>query len=140
MIELSDSARVHLESLKETLDDRKAICGPCKPNSREDCPGWNWPDIVCPKPLKHHYEREGRFENLLKEFLKDERGGEILAERIMEMVIQKGGEAFGKFGETHDWKEYRELFMEWFGWDYYPTKEPDPWAWKEEKEDENRGS
>lgn len=66
---MSTCARAYSDRLKQMHDRRAKICEPCEFKSRHDeCPGWYWPDISCPKGLEiwgempswHHDPREDR--------------------------------------------------------------------------------
>ena len=52
---MSDFARSYSIGLKQVHDRRAKICEPCEFKSRDECPGWYWPDVSCPK------RREGGF-------------------------------------------------------------------------------
>ncbi len=69
---MSDFARSYSDGLKQMHDRRAKICEPCEFTSRDDCPGWYWPDISCPKALETWGEKPKRWEY-----------GELKSERIM---------------------------------------------------------
>lgn len=49
---MSACARAYSDRLKQMHDRRAKICEPCEFKSRDECLGWYWPDISCPKALE----------------------------------------------------------------------------------------
>lgn len=49
---MSNFARSYSDRLKQMHDRRAKICEPCEFKSRDECLGWYWPDISCPKALE----------------------------------------------------------------------------------------
>ena len=52
---MSDFARSFSDALKQMHDRRAKICESCEFKSRDECLGWYWPDVSCPKGLPEEH-------------------------------------------------------------------------------------